>query len=327
VDAALTRTGTPAQVAFMSFKIDTDRVVDDPRCNGKSDYWVVAASETMGRRNDAQVTAAPAALAPYVGQVASQPWKWSPDTNPNHLRGGLPIIVRNGPMRNIGELGYIFLSNRENDAGTPQYKWFWGTIDLMHYDEGAYLLDHLTARSTNIPVRGLVSISSKQEDVLKALLNGAPIGYDTTTKKPAVLDRDRFPSIGPAVDDLVNAILNREQGGKNFVSFQDLFDGEGAGSPGPGGMVADKFRELGRAVWTANGFSAGTVSDAVREDAFRNMLDLITFRQNIFTIVLAAQVLAPDEITPIAEKRAVATVYRDAYTGNSFVRSFKWLSD
>ena len=324
VDMAMNRSN------FTAFAVGKVRAVDDPRSNGKAGYWMFTESPTMGALNTALVTQTvrqgDTDLSSYVGKPACQPWKWAGDNNPNHLRQGLPLVVRNGPMVNIGELGYIYLANREDVTPVPHpnYKWFWSSIDLMHSVEGAYLLDHLTVRSTNAVAQGLVSISTKQEDILKALLYRSKIGYPG---KEAVVDPNDS-DIRNAVEGVVRAILDRQTvSGTNYISFQDLFDGENPpGGAGPGGRVADAFRRLGKTVWN-KAYPGEDDSDPVREGAFRNMLDLITFRQNILTLVLAAQVLAPDETTAIAEKRAVATVYRDAYTGNFFVRSFKWLTD
>ena len=70
-----------------------------------------------------------------------------------------------------------------------------------------------------------------------------------------------------------------------------------------------------------------SANDIYKEDVFRHICELITFRQNLFTIILGAQALSPRGNFVVAEKRAVANVYRDAYTGRHFVRSFKWLDD
>jgi hypothetical protein len=101
------------------------------------------------------------------------------------------------------------------------------------------------------------------------------------------------------------------------VSFQDLFDGDEVMSV-VGGPVADAFRSVAAAWENATGQRA---TDKVREDTFRNIVELITFRQNIFTIILAAQYLAPDGTSVIGEDRGVATVFRDAYTGTCTTNS------
>jgi hypothetical protein len=38
------------------------------------------------------------------------------------------------------------------------------------------------------------------------------------------------------------------------------------------------------------------------------------------------QVFGPDGRTPVAERRAVAVIFRDAYTGKHFTRFLKWIS-
>ncbi|MFC1498797.1 hypothetical protein ACFLS1_10070 [Verrucomicrobiota bacterium] len=63
-------------------------------------------------------------------------------------------------------------------------------------------------------------------------------------------------------------------------------------------------------------------------DILAQLLELVSFRNNLFTVIVGAQVLHPNNNeTVVGEKRAVATVYRDAYTGKHFIRSFKWLNE
>jgi len=66
---------------------------------------------------------------------------------------------------------------------------------------------------------------------------------------------------------------------------------------------------------------------ALELDILDQLVNLITFRNNYFTVIVGAQVLGNDQKTVVGEKRAVATVYRDAYTGRHFMRSFKWLDE
>jgi hypothetical protein len=89
-------------------------------------------------------------------------------------------------------------------------------------------------------------------------------------------------------------------------------------------MVPDVVREI-----TAAGRSAGALdaaSPALIEDLVRSLPDRVTFRQNIFVVIVAAQRLSPTG-KPIADQRAAATVVRDAYTGGWFVHDWYWLND
>jgi len=67
------------------------------------------------------------------------------------------------------------------------------------------------------------------------------------------------------------------------------------------------------------------------EDAVRHLPDLVSFRQNIFVIVIAAQTLSPAS-TPsrpvvLADQRAAVTVIRDAFTGRWTVHDWRWLTE
>lgn len=206
---------------------------------------------------------------------------------------GLPIFHRDGPMQSIGELGHIYCS----DPDRP-----WRNIDLMSTDEGAALLDWMTARATNAGAHGLVSISTAQKDVLRVLFHNMMIGYTNRFFAERVLLPDA--NIGALVDAIV--------ANGPYLGFRDLFHD---------GTVAKAFSDC------VPSNSAPAVKGELSEDILRNIAEMITFRQNLFTIIVAAQVLAPDGIASIAEKRAVAIVYRDAYTGKHFTRSFRWLTD
>ena len=124
---------------------------------------------------------------------------------------------------------------------------------------------------------------------------------------------DSYELDGGDVADLVDEIIDAD-----CVSFTDLFDDTDS-TTGGGGPVADAFRQCAPEGDDSN--------DIYREDTFRHIAELITFRQNIFAIVLVAQAFAPQSDVVVAERRAIATIYRDAYTGRHFTRSFKWLTD
>jgi len=72
----------------------------------------------------------------------------------------------------------------------------------------------------------------------------------------------------------------------------------------------------------------GATTELEREAYFRNSINLLNVRQNLFTIIIEAQVASGGNIprNPVRQ-RAVALVWRDPYTGEMFVRSIKWLRD
>lgn len=311
VDAAMNRSGQQDPygtkwsdvVMYTTFSNFYSMEVDDPRSNGKPVYWVMKAQgDTLGTTNS-----------------ISDPWgdKW-PGT---FDRQGLPIYVKNGPMENIGEMGYIPLANRENHpqyAGIP-VKHYWCTIDLLNRDEGAYLLDYMTVYPTNRTGHGFVTVNTRDQDTLNALFTQMRIGWANQTVNNYKYLKVEDPAVQTLVSAVTQAIIERTTSlPRGAISFADLFDGVDTS----GGPVARAFRDIGK-WWAAQ--TKLKVNDKAYEDGFRNLIELITFRQNIFMIAVAAQVVAPNGITVEAEKHGLATVYRDSYTGNYFVRSFKWV--
>jgi len=67
------------------------------------------------------------------------------------------------------------------------------------------------------------------------------------------------------------------------------------------------------------------------EDAVRHLPERVSFRQNIFVIVIAAQTLSPisTQSRPVvlADQRAAVTVIRDAFTGRWTIHDWRWLTE
>jgi hypothetical protein len=269
-----------------------DLAVPDPRNNGHSQYWIQQGSSTLG----------------YINA----------NCNTWVRRGqGLPIFHRNGPMQTIGELGYISLANLNALTPDPQ-DFFWQTINLLSYNHGAYLVDRLTTRATNQPIHGLVSISSAQTNALLALWNNMKIGPEylpDASGKPLfqTLSPTNNPTAWMAVQGLAATIVSNGP----YWGFQDVLT-----AAWDGGTNGAAFRSVAAAACADHAHT----NDIMREDPLRYIIDMITFRQNIFEIILAARIRGKDG-SVMAEKHALAVVYRDSYTGKNFMRSFKWLSD
>lgn len=286
--------GYAANYQFCEYKAVGSWSVDDPRTNGKWGDWDDA-PQTLGSINDISVC---------------KPYKWvGPEGD--GMRAGLPMYCKNGLMRTKGELGFIFRSNVIlGEPGT------WQTIDLMSSDRGAYLLDCITMRTNSTPAHGLVNINTRQKETLRTLFRHMPIGY-TTAAHPNMKELDNDD-----VEDIVDAIIaNRPADG--WTDFQHMFE---KAVPNAGGPLAAAFRNAASNSFAEEGYNPLPVNDKVREDPLRHIVDMITFRQNILLMIVAAQVLGGDGF-PVAEKRAVATVYRDSYTSKYFIRSVKWLDD
>jgi hypothetical protein len=252
---------------------------------------------------------------------------------------GFPIFFRNDLMKNIGEIGHIFRTNMDDEKpyDTALYSdyAFWRSIDLMNRVEGAKLLDWITVRSTNVPCRGRITISTRQTNTLYSLVHGL---------HPADTDGDGETDWGPfmgemrpvqaaAIANLVKAIQDRADMLGGCKQWQDLFD---AGTSylvpneplDDGGPVARAMRKcIDDVMGTVPGFPYAPTNKVLQEAVARSVIELLSFRQNIFTVLVAGQSLARNGTTVVAEQRAVVTVVRDAYTGRYFIRNFKWLSD
>ncbi|MCX6997567.1 MAG: hypothetical protein NTV49_10885 [Kiritimatiellaeota bacterium] len=196
-----------------------------------------------------------------------------------------------GTIANAAELGFLLY-----DATLP-----WRTISL--YDDGVNplhpVLDYFgTSTQTNSVQRGLVNINSQNTNALATAFVNAPI--------------QNYPG-GPS----------------NTVSAADaqmiatrLFTQTGANG-------TNSLAVVGRAVTNASVF-ASLADDGARESLVANSYRLLSPRQQLFTILLAAQVVGSGGV--LAEQRAVAVVWRDPYPDTNgrhpaFVRFFKWLTE
>jgi len=92
--------------------------------------------------------------------------------------------------------------------------------------------------------------------------------------------------------------------------------------------ISNDLSRLGGAVYTNS--TTKLKSDAEIESLIRNSCHLLSSRQNLFTVLLAAQVYDGDAV--FAEQRAVAVVWRDPVPDADgrhpcFVRFFKLLAE
>jgi Tfp pilus assembly protein PilX len=281
--------------------------VDDPRSNGRIDAWqthsdnsAAILAETLGARNTCTDT----------------------DTFP---RQGLPIFIKNGPMKTVADIGYLYRSNLDDERPTEKNKWYWNTVNLLHGGEGAKLLDRISVNPTStdankfVKSKGLISINTSDAKAMAILFKGMEIGYNQNVYSLTAAD----------AQNLAKAVIDRRAAKfpKGFKQYQDLVDAP------PNSDASQNYGELKTPIdaivakWCAQGgVGFDKPNDKVREDIFRNIVHMITFRQNMFTVLLGAQVLAADGQTVEAEKRAVAIIYYDAYTGGYFTRFFKWLN-
>ncbi|MCE9613685.1 MAG: hypothetical protein K8T26_05375 [Lentisphaerae bacterium] len=295
----------------VGYSAGRDYAVNDPRANGQVKYWLTSPfSEKRSNGGDGPWSANSLGAMNTAGKPNSAPYDQNPFILGPETKGqGVPIAAVNGPMKNIGEIGHIWQSNLDDEKADAK-EWYWRNFNLMKADEGALLLDMMTTYAQSGPTNGLFCINSRQTNAWTTAFNNLQIGLPNAAGLPLI-------TVTNTARDNVIRLLSRT----NCVSFFDLFTTE-RDSTGGGGQLATAFRRC-----APQPPAALANRDVYEEDTFRKFCELVTFRQNTFMIVMAAQALAPDQKTVLSERRAIAQVYRDAYTGRRFVRSFKWLDE
>jgi len=203
-----------------------------------------------------------------------------------HGGEGVPIFHRDSAMLSAAEVGRI------HSLQQP-----WRNLDIM--GGAAPLLDRLTARPAPVSAKGRIAVSSAQPEVLKCLFHGLSLGWsNSVVSESCGLDPSR-------VNNLVSTLIENGP----YQNFADLFSIN---------TVAEAF--------AAAVDPAAPPCDFFREGALCAIAEMLTFRQNLLTVIAAAQVLGSDGKTVLAERRSVSIVARDSYTGAWFVRNQKWLS-
>lgn len=199
-------------------------------------------------------------------------------------------------MGNIAELGHLWRSSLDDElrpGADPRNAW-WRTVDLLRKTEGTMLLDAMTVRGTSGERPGLVAMNARQPDVLRALFHNLRLGISNVANTGWV-------ALEPAARDQVISELLKT----NCISFTDLFT-DAYSDTGGGGPLASAFRSCA---------PGAAPNDIYEEDAFRAICELVSFRHNAFQIVLAVRELCGNGVTVSREERALATLLRDAYTG------------
>lgn len=261
------------------------KAVNDPRLNwiaSDTNQWVevLGGAVTLGSFN--QNVARPDALG-------CDGW------------GATNMYVRNGPLKTVGELGFLLQYSASSGA--------WHTIRLLD-DEGNNaralpILDRFTLETNNF-VKGLVNPNSYDTNVLGAVLFGVPVEH-WSGEGAVSLDIVQAHAVARAL------VENQLAHGVQYTNLSSM------------------------AAWTETSIETylpGVFDSVEKESIVRNSAGLLSPRQNMFTILLAAQVIN-DSYDVLAEQRAVAVVWRDPYpfdpsvspVHSSFVRFFKWLTE
>lgn len=250
---------------------------------------------------------------------------WESVINTTNLNTGvseMPFMHFNKPLASIGELGHLYAAYERRTEGEHASS----SAQRRDYDtltfstrSGAALLDLFTVSPANAPRRGLVQANTQQRGVLRALLADVEVGWTNSLSDESgqvslrTLDSglEKWPEV--YVDALTNAPFSM-----GWRSFADMM---------PTLSTNKLIREEN--VW-GGGKELHSLHDYT-EDALRGLIDKVSFRQNVFVIVVAAQALSPAS-TPnrpvvLSDQRAAVTVLRDAYTGRWTIHSWHWLTE
>jgi hypothetical protein len=203
--------------------------------------------------------------------------------------GVSPMYVRNLPLASVAELGYL-------SVGNP-----WQTVALYETPVSAVnsVLDYFTVRPPASRA-GLVNVNTTNEQVLGSVFNGMTV--QSIPGGPSTLTMNWASSVQFARD-----IIARTQT-QPFMNISEF-----------GNFNKNYFGQL-----TGKGLA---VTDAEIETIIRKSYELLGIRQNLFTAIVAAQLLSPTGV-PIIEQRAVAVIWRDPIPNAnnhhaSFVRFYK----
>ena len=276
--------------------------INDPRRNGHRDDWV--RYEGVSFKEDAAGEKVYECTLTGATNAVCNPW---------HTYGqGLPIIHFNGPATRAGDIGYIHEPYSSFDGGETLKTNFWQSICLadgrLLASHGSFAfsagsaLEFFTARcATNRSVRGLVTASSPYPAVWGTLFADMEIGQG--------LQRTRLPD--SAIEWMTNVVGE---------VHHELYDSDsipiGVGDFCMALGETPSYKDIperflsGEDVWHWR----GSIGNDIKEDIVRDLCERISFRQQVFLIVIDVRVTSPS-LSVRAERRAIVLVARDAYTG------------
>ncbi len=222
----------------------------------------------------------------------------------------------NAPLQTPGELAYLLFGA-------------WETIRIYdHYpseppaDKFHKVLDYFEVRNPTAVPKGKVNLNSAPEDVLSLLFLDMPLRTEEKYKPAAWIDKDaaaplvQESNLAPALGGLLYASLAAVRPVNSLSQLSRIY-GEAA-NPVPGIQAWLNSRSA---------FLNPNLGEFEREAVIRNVVNLLTTKQQIFTIVLRADAFTTrfgsDKLkdgTVLSSAIAVAQVTRDPIpTGDSSV--------
>jgi len=268
---------------------------------------------------------------------------WDTYNNTTNLSYGvkeLPFIHFNTPLTSIGDLGHIYSEYTERYTEEDTVRLQIGTdgsssnpgggrgtryIEDVPYDtlnfataSGASLLDFFTVSSTNAPRRGLVQANTTLGPTLDIMLSDIQLGWTNHYQSVSVQTQPLPLEMRDKWRELWGEALTNTAYNTGWRSYADM-------------LPALATNQLQQAISSMLRSGEWHSMHNYTEDVLRGVIDKVSFRQNIFVIVLAAQTLAPgsagaENPTVLAEQRAAVTVIRDAYSGNWTIAEWRKLT-
>ena len=341
--AVTVRSYDPDQVSLGSEEsgdpaTEIDKIVDEALLTHNSDNYEVPVYGWTGVTNLYISEPRNNAYARNWRKYEAEEWEtYHHTTNLNYGVSELPFIHFNGPLQSIGDIGHIYTAYTFNDSATSdttsdilgekQFVSVEGSSEseesLFNTDEapfdtisfsmpsGASLIDLYTVKP-NKPQRGLVQANTTLKPTLDVLLSNIPLGWTN------VFDQTR-PTLGSQNHEWAKLwceALTNNNYNTGWRSFADMLPALSTNEMHSSGTVLDK-----SGLHTRHNYT---------EDVLRGIIDKVSFRQNVYVIILAAQTVAPgsSETHPnvLAEQRVAVTVIRDAYSGNWTISDWRKLT-
>jgi len=240
-------------------------------------------------------------LVPQAGEIGGEHTLWRRNDN---LDPGFeyPLFHLNGPLSSAGELGYLLLS----EAGT-------GSVSLATA-QGAALLDRFTAFPTNRPERAVadrIQPNSPYPEVIRHLFDEPLMSR--------LIDTSDLPDL----NTLTNAWFADYQ---EMVASNACWNSYAELLPNIAENLRQRWQGLERHDPQVASDGTKLPGFMVIEDLLRNVAERVTFRQNLFVVIVAAQRLSPTGRV-LADQRVAVTIVRDSYTGYWAIHSWYRLEE
>ncbi len=254
-------------------------------------------------------------------------------------------FIRNGPMKHFWELGLIHRGQSWQTINLHDYQ----PVDLAESaDMGmgnyagsnggdANILSQVKLTS-DTEVTGRININTPNANVLKALFHGIRLGSDFSDPTPASGVGINYNNLlaDNSATDIIGTTGPVYTGSSAVAPADGTIRAEnGSGVNGSGEPLNDPFRyrgEVARVDRLKNGTIGTQNTDRLQEEIIAKVANLITIRQNYFTVMITSQII-DDLLTGykggqqgvydagidqvLAEQRLIAILYRDA-TNNKF---------